>query len=344
MREIITSVDAWLAAGEEIALATVVSTWGSSPRGVGAKLAIRADMTMAGSVSGGCVENAVIEAALETLTSGKAQLLDFGVSDDDAWEVGLTCGGRISVFVEPLDAIWWQMARAAALADDTLTTLTALSGPVIGAKALRLADGGVRHKPGAETTAALFQQAELADGGPARRLQLEGHDVLVDVIRPRPRLIIVGGVHVAIPLVALAEQLGFRVALVDPRAVFANSERFPNVETIEQRYPEQSLAAIGLDANSYVAVLTHDPKIDDGALRAALPSAAPYVGVLSSRRTHAKRLERLRAAGLSEGQLARIRTPIGLDIGARQPEEIALAIMAEIIAARNGALSDGSAS
>ena len=343
MREIIPAVDEWLAADERVALATVVSTWGSAPRGVGAKLAIRADMAMAGSVSGGCVENAVIEAALETLQNNQPQLLDFGVSDDDAWEVGLTCGGKISVFVEPLDPIWWQMARSVALADGALTTLTALSGPALGAKALRLADGGVRHKPGAETTAALFKQAALANGGPSRRLQLEGHDVLVDVIRPRPRLVIVGGVHVAIPLVALAEQLGFRVALVDPRAVFANRERFPEVETIEQRYPEQSLPAIGLDENTYVAVLTHDPKIDDGALLAALPSAAPYVGVLSSRRTHAKRLERLRAAGLSEAQLARIRTPIGLEIGARQPEEIALAIMAEIIATRNGASADAAA-
>ncbi len=340
MREIIPSVDEWLSRGEDIALATVVSTWGSAPRGVGAKMAVRADMAISGSVSGGCVENAVVEAALETLRSGEAQLLDFGVSDDEAWSVGLTCGGRISVFVERLDAIWWQLASAAARADEKLTTLTALSGPARGAKALRDARGNIRHKPGAETTAALFQRAELSDvngEGSSQRLQIAGHDVLVDFLHPRPHLIIVGGVHVAIPLVALAEPLGFRVSLVDPRAVFASAERFPTVDTIENRYPAEALAAIGLDTETYVAVLTHDPKIDDGALRVALPSPAPYIGVLSSRRTHAKRLERLRAAGLSEEQLARIRTPIGLEIGARAPEEIALAIMSEIVAVKNGA-------
>ncbi|MBC7869862.1 MAG: XdhC family protein, partial [Chitinophagaceae bacterium] len=168
------------------------------------------------------------------------------------------------------------------------------------------------------------------------REQLLGQDILIDVYQPRPRLVIVGGAHVAIALNTIAHLLGFRVMLIDPRRAFATAERFPDVEMISHSYPDKALAEMGITSETYIAILTHDPKIDDPALRAALPANAPYVGVLSSKRTHEQRIKRLTEAGISPELLARIRTPIGIEIGAKTPEEIALCIMAEIVAVRNG--------
>jgi xanthine dehydrogenase accessory factor len=334
MRDIMDTVNQWLDQEQAIALATVVATWGSAPRGVGAKMAVTADMAMVGSVSGGCVETAVVEEALEALANNQPKLLHFGVSDDMAWDVGLTCGGRISVFVEPLDRRWWEIVTGKLTQNETATTVTVLEGDQAGQKVLLGPD-----------SAALLSTADnperLASLSTQRSGQstLDDRAVMVDHHQVRPHLIIIGGVHVAMPLKNYAHELGYRVSLIDPRQVFATPERFPDVEAIHHSYPDKALADIGLDRESYVAVLTHDPKIDDKALIAALPSDAPYVGVLSSSRTHEKRLQRLREAGLSETELARIRTPIGIDIAAQTPEEIALCIMAEIVAVRNGAIT-----
>lgn len=337
MLEIIQTVNDWLAQKGQVALATVVETWGSAPRRVGSKMALTADMAMIGSVSGGCVETAVIEAGVEALADGKARLLKYGVSDDTAWEVGLTCGGRISVLVEPLDEAWWQIVTDYIRRDQPATTFTILEGALAGRKLVIDGEGAVLHNTLGADYAQRAIQTAMQQHIP-KLVDFDGVGVMVDVHRPRPHLIIIGGVHVAQPLQLFARTLGFRVSLVDPRGVFASAERFPNVDSILHSYPDKALPQLGLDVNTYVAVLTHDPKIDDKALIAALPSPAPYIGVLSSRKTHEARVARLRKAGIEDDLIARIYTPVGLDIDAQTPEEIALSIMAQIIAVRNGAL------
>jgi xanthine dehydrogenase accessory factor len=339
MLDILTTMDGWLNEGRPTALATVVATWGSSPRQAGAKLGIAADMAMIGSVSGGCVENAVVEEALAGLKDNKPRLLNFGVSDDTAWDVGLACGGRMTVYVEPLDTKWWQIAASHARRDQAMATATIMTGELAGQKA-SFDETGLVYATSAitpELCDQISQQGLLSRS--SGRMQIGDFDILVDVYRPRPRLILIGGAHVAMALNNFALQLGFRVILIDPRKAFATPERFPDVELISHRYPDKALAEIGITPESYIAILTHDPKIDDPALRIALPSSAPYIGVLSSKRTHEKRIERLTEAGVAPELLARIRTPIGINIGAQTPEEIALCIMAEIIAVRNKVLA-----
>ncbi len=333
MLDILQTVDEWLADGRSIALATVVETWGSAPRGVGSKMAITGDMAVTGSVSGGCVEAAVIEQAVEALADSRPRLLKFGISDDLAWDVGLSCGGRITIFVEPLDVAWWRLASDDVRHDRAATTITVLEGEEAGRKLLLDGAGDVRYST-LDSAAEVFASAASQYATP-QQAELDGLPVMIDQHRPRPHLIIIGGVHIAQVLQSFARQLGFRVSLVDPRGVFASAERFPEVETILHSYPDKALPQLGLDADTYVAMLTHDPKIDDKALLTALPSPVPYVGVLSSRRTHEARVARLQEAGVSPELIARIYTPIGLSIQARTPEEIALSIMAEIVAVRN---------
>jgi xanthine dehydrogenase accessory factor len=333
MLDILETVNAWLNDNRRIALATVVETWGSSPRQAGAKMAVASDMAMIGSVSGGCVETAVVEQALESLEDGKPRLLHYGVSDDTAWDVGLACGGKISVYVEPLDAEWWKMLAEHIQQNRSVTSVTILTGEHAGQKILTGEDGVVY------TTLSDGQRDTLAQNAAAqtntKRLKIAENDVLVDVHSNRPHLIIIGGAHVAMALKNFAFQLGFRVSLIDPRKAFATKERFPDVEFISHKYPDKALPQLGLDHNSYIVILTHDPKIDDPALRVALPSHAPYIGILSSMRTHEQRIERLTAAGIDPKLIERVHVPIGIDIGAQSPEEIALCIMAEIVAVKN---------
>lgn len=339
MQDIIESIDRWIGEGYSIALATVVETWGSAPRGIGAKMGVSETMAMTGSVSGGCVETAVVQEAIDSLADQTPRLLNFGVSDDTAWEVGLTCGGKISVFVETLDQQWWTLAKQAAQNDELIFTITILAGSHIGQKLILNHHGEIQYQtsdfPPAHCTDIIANARQQKQ---SKRITVNEVDLMVDIQAPRPHLILIGGVHVSIPLEAIARQLGFRVSLIDPRRAFATPERFPHVKQIHHTYPHESLPEIGIDPNTYIAVLTHDPKIDDKALITALPTNAAYIGVLSSGRTHQKRLDRLREAGLDEALFDKIRTPIGIDIGAKTPEEIALCIMAEIIAVRNGVL------
>lgn len=337
MLDILSEVDQWLADGRSVALATVVDIWGSAPRRAGAKMGINELMGMVGSVSGGCVETAVVEEGLESLKDGKPRLLNYGVSDDTAWEVGLACGGKISVLVEPLDAKWWAIARERVRQNCPMVTMTIVSGEHAGQKLMTDGDTVLYSTVAQEIEAALFRAAnEQRQTG---RLQVDDVEVLIDVYRPAPRLVMVGGAHASIALKNIAHILGFKVVLIDPRQAFATPERFPDVELISHAYPDKVLPEIGLNADTYIAILTHDPKIDDPALKVTLGSPVPYIGVLSSKRTHEKRVERLIATGVDPELLKRIRTPIGLEIGAETPEEIALCIMAEIIAVRNGVLA-----
>lgn len=337
MLDIMQSVEAWLADDEKIALATVTRTWGSAPRREGSKLAVKADLAMIGSVSGGCIEGAVIEEALDSLKKNKPHLLSFGVADDTAWEVGLTCGGRINVFVEGLDKEWWNLVKERSSNNLSTTTITVLDGNLAGEKAMFDEQNEILYQTPRLNNEHVTNFTEIAKTTHhSGQITWEASELMVDVLNPRPHLIIIGGVHVAIPLQSMATLMGFRVSIIDPRSAFATDERFPDVDTISHEYPTKALAKLGLDKDSYLAVLTHDPKIDDQALTTALPAGLPYIGVLSSRKTHEKRSARLREAGIDNELIQQIQTPIGVDLGGRTPEEIALGIMAEIIAVRNG--------
>ena len=337
MLDILDTMNRWVKEGRQVALATVVKTWGSAPRRAGSKMGITAKMVMSGSVSGGCVEGAVVEEAIAGLKDRVPRLLKFGVADDTAWEVGLTCGGSIEVYVEPLNQTWWKALSDLAQNDSFGMTVTLLEGEQMGEKALLDARAEVLYRTDGlpdELLAAMKALARTADKSGITKIGETR--VMVDIQAQRPHLILIGGVHVSIPLQAMAARLGFRVSIVDPRSAFASAERFPDVAHILHSYPDKALPQLGLDRSTYLAVLTHDPKIDDKALITALPAGIPYIGVLSSGRTHRQRVSRLKQAGISDDLIAQIRTPIGIDIGAGTPEEIAVCILAEIIAVRNG--------
>jgi xanthine dehydrogenase accessory factor len=334
MRDVLSDIERWRADGQTVALATVVETWGSAPRPAGGKMAVSSDGKISGSVSGGCVESAVVEAAAKTLSSGEPRLLHFGVSDDTAWSVGLACGGTIDVFIETLSAGLFEPIRDALQNERPVAIATVIRGAEdrLGKK-LALFDGGTAAGEIDEAMLAAARTA-LADGV-SQRIPLGESEVFIDVLLPSPRLVIVGGVHIAVALVSLAKTLGFRTIVVDPREAFGNAKRFPHADQIVSEWPDQALSEIGINSSTAVAVLTHDPKLDDPALIRALASPAFYVGALGSRRTQEKRHERLRDAGVSNDTLSRLYAPIGLPLGGRSPEEIALSIMAQVVAARN---------
>jgi len=307
----------WHRAGHGAVLATVVETWGSAPRPVGSQLAVSGAAAMAGSVSGGCVEGAVIAEALEALDDGRPRMLEFGVSDEDAFAVGLACGGRIRVLVEPVGA---------ALPEALLADLVAARAERRAAAYLVDTESWERRLAGPEDPAL---GAEIAARMRADKSGFEG-SVFVNVHNPPLRMAIVGAVHIAQPLVQMARLAGFAPTLIDPRPAFGAAERFPG-ETILDDWPDAALAAHGLDARTAVVTLTHDPKLDDPAILAALDSEVFYLGCLGSTRTHAKRVARLEEAGLNAARIARIHAPVGLDIGAKSPAEIAVSILAEVV-------------
>ncbi len=300
----------WHREGRGAALATVVETWGSAPRPVGSQLAISGAGDIQGSVSGGCVEGAVVVEALEALEDGKARILSFGVSDDEAFAVGLACGGTIRVMVEPLDD------PLADLLDD-----------VVAARDARRPLAYVVDT--ASWTRRLEGPGEWPDRFRLDRSGFEG-EIFVAVYNPPLRMVVVGAVHIAQPLMVMARLAGFDPTLVDPREAFGSATRFPG-ETIVHDWPDEALAAHGLDARTAVVTLTHDPKLDDPAIEAALRSEIFYLGCLGSSRTHGKRVARLREAGFDEAAIGKIHAPVGLDIGARSPAEIAVAILAEVV-------------
>lgn len=343
MKEILKDIDQWIKADKSIAIGTVIQTWGSAPRGVGAKMGISAEGELSGSVSGGCVEGAVVEAGLEVLDTRVPQLLHFGVADEIAWGVGLACGGTIDVFVNRLDPAWYLPLASAIQQEKTVVTATIFKGESeqLGRTVVLLEDGSVYGTLGDGLDKVSLEAARkaFASGHPMRQTvptdQVEKEiEIFIDIILPSFVLVIVGGAHVSIALADIARILGFRTIIVDPRRSFGNQARFPNVDQLVQVWPDKALSDIGLNRSTAVATLTHDSKLDDSALMVALSSQAFYVGALGSKKTQARRRQRLLEAGLSEAQLDRLHGPIGLDIHARTPEEIALSIMAEIIATR----------
>ncbi len=311
-----TALD-WHRSGKGAALATVVQTWGSAPRRVGSQLAIAGDGRIEGSVSGGCVEGAVIVEALEAIDEGEARLLEFGVSDEDAFAVGLACGGTIRVLVEPIGKV---------LPEDMLAEL--------------VASRAAREPLAYEVNVENGQRALRRDAHQDRlRMDRSGFEedgqTFVAVHNPPLRLIVVGAVHIAQALVPMARIAGYDPAIIDPREAFATDARFPG-ETILTDWPDEAVAQLGLDTRTALVLLTHDPKLDDPALEAALKADVFYIGALGSIRTHAKRVERMTRSGFSEAEIAQIHGPIGIDIGAASPSEIAVAILAQMTAVLRG--------
>jgi xanthine dehydrogenase accessory factor len=337
MRDILADIERWRKDEVAVAIATVVQTWGSSPRGIGAKMAVTSDGRMIGSVSGGCVENAVVEAGIESLRSERPQLLHFGVADETAWEVGLACGGSIDVFVKPLDPKVFEKMHVFLVGEAGGVLLTVIRGndELLGREMLVVGDGIVHGSLGNEWDATVLNLAhDVLSRGVSRRVSLnEDVEVFMEAILPPPTLVVVGGVHIAVALVSMAKTLGYRTVLVDPRRAWGSEERFPHVDRLIQSWIDEAFGQIQIHRSTAIAMLTHDPKIDDPALKIALNSSAFYVGALGSKATNAKRRERLLSEGVTEEQLSRLHAPIGLDIGAQNPEEIALAILSEVVAA-----------
>lgn len=311
----------WHRSGAGAAIATVIETWGSAPRQAGSQLAISGSSEMMGSVSGGCVEGAVVTEALAALQDGQSRVLTFGVSDDTAFSVGLACGGTIRVLVEPVGR---------GLPVDLLERLVEVRAA---RKAVALAvdlTDWTRHilHPGDDPAVDARFRSD--------RSGLEEDGRFIAIHNPPLRLVIVGAVHIAQALVTVARTCGYDCTLIDPRSAFGSAARFPG-ETIVEDWPDEALASLAPDARTAIVTLTHDAKLDDPAIGYALRSPVFYLGCLGSTRTHAKRVERLQAAGFSPAEIARIHAPIGLDIGAKTPAEIAVSVMAQItLALRRG--------
>jgi xanthine dehydrogenase accessory factor len=302
-----------------------VSTWGSAPVPIGGQLVVTIDDRFEGSVSGGCVEVDVLVEAADVMTSGHPKLLEFGVSEETAWRAGLPCGGKIKVLVEPL-------ARAdIGIIDDILEARRARRTVVV---TTRIADGQRRlYNAEAELPADVAQHLSSGSTG---LIETPDGELFVQPLVPPLRIIVAGATHIGQVFAELARQVGYSVTVVDPRSVFATEERFGAAAAVAE-WPEASFDKLGLDARTAVVALTHASHIDDEALTAALRAPCLYIGALGSRGTHAKRLERLGAAGFAPEELARIHAPIGLAIGAKGPAEIAVSILAEIIKVARGA-------
>lgn len=304
----------WHRTGRKAALVTVVETWGSAPRQPGSQLAISGEGQIMGSVSGGCVEGAVVSEALEAMEDGLPRLMTFGVSDETAFSVGLACGGTIRVLVEPVGRVMPESMLADLVAARAAKHPVAYAvHPESWARAL--------YRPGQDAAADLRLRSDKAGVDEDGRF-IAPHN-------PPLRLIVVGAVHIAQPLLTMARACGYAPTLIDPRDTFGAAERFPG-ETVLDDWPDEALASLAPDARTAIVTLTHDPKLDDPAIRLAIRSPAFYLGCLGSKKTHAKRVERLQAVGFSEAEIARIHAPVGLDIGAKTPAEIALSVLAQI--------------
>ncbi|MFJ6411054.1 XdhC family protein [Streptomyces hydrogenans] len=349
MLDIAEELHRWVEQGRDFAVATVVAVGGSAPRQPGAALAVDSEGTAIGSVSGGCVEGAVYELCQTALDDGKVVVERFGYSDEDAFAVGLTCGGIIDILVTPVRGGVFPAALAAAVSGEAAALARIVSGPedLLGAALLVHPDGAYEGRlgghPELDRTAAAEARA-LLDAGRTGTVEI-GEDgsrcgqpltLLVESSAPAPRMIVFGAIDFASALVRVGKFLGYHVTVCDARPVFATKLRFPEADDIVVAWPHRYLESTEVDARTVLCVLTHDAKFDVPLLQAALRLPVAYVGAMGSRRTHEDRNKRLREVGVTELELARLRSPIGLDLGARTPEETALSIGAEIVANRRG--------
>ncbi len=348
MRDILGSLRAWYDAGDSFGLATVVATSNSAPRQPGAAMAVTAAGEAVGSVSGGCVEGAVYELATEVIATGEPVLQTFGYSDDDAFAVGLTCGGIVTLFVQSVDsATSPELAAVFASMDagDPVAVATVVSGGVPGARLVVWPDrvAGTLGTSGLDVAVTDDARGMLEQGSTGQRHYGERGErrrdevtVFVECYAPPPQMLVFGAIDFAAAVCRVGVLLGYRVTVCDARAVFATAKRFPEAYEVVVEWPHRYLARITVDARTVICVLTHDPKFDVPLLEVALRTPAAYVGAMGSRRTHDQRLAGLREIGLTDAEVARLRSPVGLDIGARTPEETAVSIAAEIIALRWG--------
>ncbi len=343
MRDVLADLERWQRQSEQIAMATLVDVRGSAPRLPGARFCVTGGGEVSGSVSGGCIEADLFEHAMGVLESDRPALVQYGISDELAFEVGLSCGGEIEVLVEPFrpDAAW-EGLRGALLGQRSAALAVGLEPEALtGRRMVVFEDGALAGGIGDELDGAIAGEARslLLTGG-TRRLGLAGPPgdcvVFLEAFRPPAHLFLLGAAFVASPLARMASEAGFRVTVIDPRAAFATRERFPSADDVVVGWPDEVLKRAALGTHSYVVMLLHDAKFDVPALLPVLASDARYVGVLGSRRTHERRLDQLRERGCSETALARLRAPIGLDLGGREPAEIAVSILAEMLAVRYG--------
>ncbi len=363
MREVLPELLAWWSAGETVGVATVVATFRSAPRPPGASMLVGPDDSAVGSVSGGCVEGAVFELGRSVVDSGRPVLQRYGVSDDDAFAVGLTCGGILDVFVEPVSrSTFPELGEVAADIDAgrPVALATVVAHPdesLVGRRLIIRPDGDDTPEPRLGSRRAddavhddglgllVAGRSDTLEYGPGGERRGEGMRVFISTFAPKPRMLVFGAIDFAAAVARIGSFLGYVVTVCDARPVFATNSRFPHADEVVVEWPHRYLAAQAeagaLDSRTVICVLTHDPKFDVPLLEIALrhPEVA-YVGAMGSRRTHADRLTRLREIGLTEAELGRLASPIGLDLGARTPEETAISIAAEIIALRWGGGGD----
>ena len=350
MRDILDQITKWWDSGETFGLATVVNTFRSAPRDPGAALAVSGGGEVVGSVSGGCVEGAVYELAREVCETGQPVLQTYGISDDTAFDVGLTCGGIIELFVEPVSKERFAALAdvAAAIRDEVpVAVATVISGPgklgarrIIraGAAAGTLGAGGRLDEAVDDDARGMLAQGltGVRHYGEHGERRLDDLSVFVQSFAPPPRMLVFGAIDFAAAVARAGKFLGYRVTVCDARPIFATNARFPDADEVIVDWPHRYLAQTPIDSRTVICVLTHDPKFDVPVLEVALRTPAGYIGAMGSRRTHDDRLARLREAGLTEDELARLRSPIGLDLGARTPEETAVSVAAELIQLRWG--------
>ena len=327
MRDVLDTLERWVADGLRVATATVIRTERSAPREPGAVLAVSERGEVAGSVTGGCVEPAVYEEAREVLAGGAPRLRAYGIADEEAFEVGLPCGGTVHIFVDALDPELVAPIAADVRAEKPIALAITLTGPEAGAKRL--------VRPGDEDEA-----SALLARGEKGVVYAEGEQVFVSSFAPRPRMYVFGAIDHAAAVARIGRFLGYRVTVCDARARFVTPERIPDVDELVVEWPDRFLARAPVDERTAIVVLTHDHKFDVPLLKVALGTPAAYIGAMGSRRTTEERAALLREQGVSEDELVRIHAPIGLDLGARTPQEVAVAVAAELIAVTRGRLLD----
>ena len=318
VKDILDTLERWSAEGLRVATATVVKTERSAPRDPGAMLAVSERDEIAGSVTGGCVEPAVYDEAREVLAGGEPRLRTYGIADEEAFEVGLPCGGTVHIFVDLLEPDLIAPLATALKHEEPVALQVKISGQAVGQKRL------VRSEDDGPAT-------ELLARGETAILETDDGELFVSSFAPRPNMYVFGAVDHAAAVAQVGRFLGYRVTVCDARAKFATKERFPDVDELVVDWPDRYLAGAPVDGRTVICVLTHDHKFDVPLLKTALETSAGYIGAMGSRRTNEARAERLRAEGVTDEQLARVRAPIGLDIGSRTPEEVAIAVAAEIV-------------
>lgn len=336
MQNYFEEIKNWQSNNKKIAVARVIKTWGSSPRPVGSVMLVNSDGKMAGSVSGGCVEGAVVKKSLEILDSGTATKLAFGVSDEDAWSVGLSCGGSIQVFLENFDlspgSIWLSIIECLTK-NESCTLITSLEEGQNRAMLIK-SDG---TEIGNTMPQVIKDEASNAFARRAHStIEHEGLAYFIQVFPRKPTLLIIGAAHITVDLVSLGSSFGFETVVIDPRGYFAQNTVFPDApDQLLEEYPSEVLDQFTLDPYTFCAILSHDPKIDDNALEILLPSEVAYIGALGSKKTHAKRTARLLEKGIDQVLIDKIYAPIGVSIHAKSAREIALSIISQIIEVKN---------